>query len=106
MVRVCVRVLVGAVRDAVLKAGARRRAGGVSGRAVRAAARDEVPMLRRLAARMLRCQLELDEHHVITHAQSQGQRRAARQEIADLRTGREGGGIKKCLSNSSTLYFW
>lgn len=44
-----------------------------------------------LVARVLCCQLQLDKHHVITHAQGQGQRRAARQEVADLQAGNEGG---------------
>lgn len=33
---------------------------------------------------MLGSKLQLDEHHVVTHTQRQGQRRAARQEVTDL----------------------
>lgn len=33
---------------------------------------------------MLGRELKLDEHHVVTHSKSQGQRRAARQEVTDL----------------------
>lgn len=45
---------------------------------------DEVPVLELGATRLLRCQLELDEHHVITYTQRQGEGGAARQEVADL----------------------
>lgn len=31
--------------------------------------------------------LQLDEHHVVAHAQCQGQRRAAGQEVTDLQRG-------------------
>ena len=33
---------------------------------------------------VLGCELQLDEHHMVTNAQRQGQRRAARQEVTDL----------------------
>lgn len=45
---------------------------------------DEVPVLELGTARLLRRQLELDEHHVITYTQRQGERGAARQEVTDL----------------------
>lgn len=45
---------------------------------------DEVSVLELGAAGLLRRQLELDEHHVVTDAQRQGERRAAGQEVTDL----------------------
>ena len=37
--------------------------------------------------RLLRRQLQLDEHHVVADPQGQGQGRAARQEVTHLQTG-------------------
>lgn len=45
---------------------------------------DEVSVLKLGTAGLLRRQLELDEHHVVTDAQRQGERGAARQEVTDL----------------------
>lgn len=45
---------------------------------------DEVPVLKLGTAGLLRRQLELDEHHVITHTQRQSEGGAAGQEVADL----------------------
>lgn len=45
---------------------------------------DEVSVLELGTARLLRRQLELDEHHVITDTQCQGEWRAAGQEVTDL----------------------
>lgn len=45
---------------------------------------DEVPVVKLGTTRLLRCQLELDKHHVITYTECQGEWRAARQEITDL----------------------
>lgn len=50
------------------------------------AAGDEVSVLELGAARLLRRQLELDKHHVVTDAQRQGEGGAARQEVIDLQT--------------------
>lgn len=50
------------------------------------AAGDEVSVLELGAARLLRRQLELDKHHVVTNAQRQGEGGAARQEVIDLQT--------------------
>lgn len=54
--------------------------GRLSCRRLRAAAGEEVPVAR------LRSQLELHEHHVITHTQRQREWRAAGQEVTDLQT--------------------
>lgn len=45
---------------------------------------DEVSVLELGTAGLLRCQLELDKHHVITHTQCQGEGGAAGQEVTDL----------------------
>lgn len=45
---------------------------------------DEVSVLELGASRLLCCQLELDEHHVITDTQRQGEGGAAGQEVTDL----------------------
>lgn len=50
------------------------------------AAGDEVSVLELGTARLLRRQLELDKHHVITDPQRQGEGGAARQEVIDLQT--------------------
>lgn len=50
------------------------------------AAGDEVSVLELGTARLLRRQLELDKHHVITDTQRQGEGGAARQEVIDLQT--------------------
>lgn len=49
----------------------------------------EVPVLELGTTRLLCRQLELDEHHVITDSQSQGEWRAAGQEVTDLQTHNE-----------------
>jgi hypothetical protein len=56
------------------------RCGGVRG----VAPGDEVSVLELGTARLLRRQLELDEHHVVAHAQREGEGRAAGQEVTDL----------------------
>lgn len=48
------------------------------------AAGDEVSVLKLGSTRLLCRQLELDEHHVITDTQCQGEGRAAGQEVTDL----------------------
>lgn len=45
---------------------------------------DEMSVLELGTTRLLRRQLELDKHHVVPHAQCQGEGGAARQEVADL----------------------
>lgn len=45
---------------------------------------DEVPVLELGTARLLRRQLELDKHHVVTDAQCQGEGGSAGQEVTDL----------------------
>lgn len=45
---------------------------------------DEVSVLELGTARLLCRQLELDEHHVITYTQCQGEGRAAGQKVTDL----------------------
>lgn len=45
---------------------------------------DEVPVLELGSTSLLCRQLELDEHHVITDSQRQGERGAAGQEVTDL----------------------
>lgn len=50
------------------------------------AAGDEVSVLELGTARLLRRQLELDKHHVISDTQCQGEGRAARQKVVDLQT--------------------
>lgn len=50
------------------------------------AAGDEVSVLELGTTRLLRRQLELDKHHVITDTQRQGEWGAARQEVVDLQT--------------------
>lgn len=47
---------------------------------------DEVSVLELGTAGLLRRQLELDEHHVITNTQCQGEGGAAGQEVTDLQT--------------------
>lgn len=49
-----------------------------------AAPGNEVSMLELRTTRLLGRQLQLDEHHVITDAQGQGERRTAGQEVTDL----------------------
>lgn len=51
---------------------------------LRIAPGDEVSVLELGSSRLLRRQLELDEHHVITDAQCQGEGGAAGQEVTDL----------------------
>lgn len=45
---------------------------------------DEVSMLELGTPGLLRCQLQLNEHHVVPYTQCQGERRAAGQEVTDL----------------------
>lgn len=59
---------------------------GLPRRGLCIAAGDEVSVLELGAARLLRRQLELDKHHVVTDAQRQGEGGAARQEVIDLQT--------------------
>lgn len=59
---------------------------GLPRRGLCVAAGDEVSVLELGAARLLRRQLELDKHHVVTDAQRQGEGGAARQEVIDLQT--------------------
>lgn len=47
---------------------------------------DEVSVLELGTTGLLRRQLELDEHHVITNTQCQGEGGAAGQEVTDLQT--------------------
>lgn len=47
---------------------------------------DEVSVLELGTAGLLRRQLELDKHHVITNTQCQGEGGAAGQEVTDLQT--------------------
>lgn len=47
---------------------------------------DEVSVLELGTTRLLRCQLELYKHHVITNTECQGERGAAGQEVTDLQT--------------------
>lgn len=47
---------------------------------------DEVSVLELGTTRLLRRQLELDKHHVITNTECQGERGAAGQEVTDLQT--------------------
>lgn len=51
---------------------------------VRIAPGDEVSVLELGTPRLLRRQLQLDEHHVIPYTQCQGEGGAARQEVTDL----------------------
>lgn len=48
------------------------------------AAGNEVPVLELWTAGLLRRQLELDEHHVVSYTQCQGEGGAAGQEVTDL----------------------
>lgn len=59
---------------------------GLPRRGLCIAAGDEVSVLELGTARLLRRQLELDKHHVVTDAQRQGEGGAARQEVIDLQT--------------------
>lgn len=81
LVRVMVRVQVGHARlSHAAVPGAPR---GLS-RTVPAAPRDDVSVLELGSARLLRRQLQLHKHHVVSNTQRQGERRAAGQEVADL----------------------
>lgn len=82
-------VVVVGVRVRVGNAGLPRRVSrglsrGLSHCRLRVAPGDEVPVLELGTAGLLRRQLELDEHHVITDTQCQGEGRAAGQEVTDL----------------------
>ncbi len=57
---------------------------GLSHCGLRIASGDEVSVLELGTAGLLRRQLELDEHHVITDTQCQGEGGAAGQEVTDL----------------------
>lgn len=57
---------------------------GNPGLSLRISPGDEVPVLELGTPGLLRCQLELDKHHVITYTQRQGEGRATRQEVTDL----------------------
>lgn len=63
---------------------------GLPRRGLCIAAGDEVSVLELGTARLLRRQLELDKHHVVTDAQRQGEGGAARQEVIDLQTKKRG----------------
>lgn len=64
-------------------AAVQRPAVGAGGGPRLAAAGDDVPVLE-LPAALLGRQLELHEHHMVAHAQGQGERGASRQEVVDL----------------------
>lgn len=57
---------------------------GLSHRRLGVAPGDKVSVLELWTARLLRRQLELDEHHVITNAQGECEGGAAGQEVTDL----------------------
>lgn len=59
---------------------------GLSHGGLRVAPGDEVSVLELGTAGLLRRQLELHEHHVITDTQCQGEGGAAGQEVTDLQT--------------------
>lgn len=59
---------------------------GLSHGGLRVAPCDEVSVLKLGTAGLLRRQLELHEHHVITDTQCQGEGGAAGQEVTDLQT--------------------
>lgn len=85
VVVVVVRMRVVVVVVVVLVVGGARVSRRLPRRGLRVAAGDEVSVLELGGARLLRRQLELDEHHVIADAQRQGEGGAARQEVVDLR---------------------
>lgn len=74
LVRVMVRVQVGHTR---LSHTAVPVASRGLGRTVPAAPRDDVSVLKLGSARLLRRQLQLHKHHVVSNSQRQGERRAA-----------------------------